>query len=1283
VAPCALPQLDLCIYNTTDCNETLPPGAQCSVLCRAPFAGAPGAVSCPADNTSPGGPAPLAGLPLCAAVAEDCPAPASADGYTWNASDGWTCAEGFIGLAEHSCTLEGESNGSCLLESHLSGCVPLQPCLVVETADLNHCQYNASGCAGGGGLLAPGSSCELSCAPPYVGSPTVVSCPAENLQVDLPLLPAMPNCTLRCAEGPPPPGFRRAGSGLEDAGETNGTNGTGGADGTNATHWTNDTVGADGADEANMTNGTGGADGANGTNSTNGSGGADGVNGTNSTNGSGGADGANGTNATNGTGGVDGSNETNRTNSTRAMENNDTWAAEEVEDRNETSGANDTDERNEANTADDVDETEWECADGFAGTAVVTCNISEDYCLPEFPELLFDGCQPVLPCGPPAPEGGCGLVASDCDGGVPAGGSCKVWCAEGYVSNTSQDGMALASCPADNVDPERLARHEPLGCTLRYCPNLTRVPAEFVRAPDGGWACAEGFFGNVTAECVAGAECSATLVLGGCSPVLPCAAAAVDECLVDASNCSSVPSGGSCELRCAAPQVAGNSTAVWNSTMVTNSTVATCPLGNDDPDQPLNFSMPECTFSCAAGEEVSVPLEGYVLVIEPILDCGGDADQVFGNGTGNKTANATDNENETGNEAASNETDSGSYPSNETGNETGNETDSGSYPSNETGNETGNETQEVGNVTASESNGSWGNQTGEEDSNATGNETMHETIDEIDNETVSDTGNVTGNTTGNVSNSSNSTSNFSEGGEVDTGPQCSVVGNVSTWKCAERFGGSVREECVMGEDCSPHLTLAGCEPLPTCSPPAIDRKFCFVDATDCTGLLPGESCELRCRYPYVGRTKPAVCSLKLGGSNVSRRNGSNASELTGWNVSELGGSNASDSNGSNVSELNGSNAWDANGSNVSELNGSNTSELNGSVVPQGNDVSVLLDSGVADDAEEMLMMEWDGLPECNLSCPDLPPADAPRGYNWTAETGWRCDVGFIGDPTTDCYEDDHCTIVVTISGCIELMPCLPPNITDECMFNASECVSLQPGEQCSILCKHPYDGAPSVTTCPGSNTDATYRPAYIFPQCSLVCPTPDPLTLGYNRSQAGNWSCAIGYEEDSSDEDHSVLTSANVTYVSSLPAFRAECVIDADCVAEWELQGCYPGLPCTAPDPRVIDDCVYDLSSCGGIEPGESCLIGCKEPYEGEPHQWSCLKDQRSSTRPGFSMAHFLSAFCAARPPTRCLQVTLEPGCAPAGTTATTTSAASTASTAPTAPTAPTPSAPVLRATGR
>eukprot|EP00913_Durusdinium_trenchii_P007827 g7346.t1 len=181
-----------CQVESFNCQALLAPGSECEVRCRFPFQGSPSIARCPADNILLEG----AGLVF---TMPDCQLPECYDpvpsGYQYSL-DGWTCAEGFHGLAQRSCS----TDSNCEAEIALTGCEQLQPC---RSPPMDRCRYDFSDCRS----TVDGMTCEVRCQSPFYASLKVGSarCAAGNIDPEELLeVIELPWCEPVCDQAAPP-----------------------------------------------------------------------------------------------------------------------------------------------------------------------------------------------------------------------------------------------------------------------------------------------------------------------------------------------------------------------------------------------------------------------------------------------------------------------------------------------------------------------------------------------------------------------------------------------------------------------------------------------------------------------------------------------------------------------------------------------------------------------------------------------------------------------------------------------------------------------------------------------------------------------------------------------------------------------------------------------------------------------------------------------------------------------------------------------------------------------
>ena len=232
---------------------------------------------------------------------------------------------------------------------------------------------------------------------------------------------------------------------------------------------------------------------------------------------------------------------------------------------------------------------QWKCSPGFAGTAIARC-VPDENCANT---LQFFGCEETTACAPPTDLIGCVLDVTQC-ADVQPGGACSVSCRAPYTGWSS-----VAVCHPDNTNPEvGLLVVEP-ECTLT-CDDPPNEPEGYIKVSSGnGWACAPGYGGIASWECVIDSVCASKKVLSGCSLLARCILPDdEDPCMYDFTECigETAAPGSSCKVHCKRPYEG-------------NSTIASCPAGNTDPVRRLDWERPQCNINC--GEVANVPV-GYL-----------------------------------------------------------------------------------------------------------------------------------------------------------------------------------------------------------------------------------------------------------------------------------------------------------------------------------------------------------------------------------------------------------------------------------------------------------------------------------------------------------------------------------------------------------------------------------------------------------------------------------------------------------------------------------------------
>jgi len=244
---------------------------------------------------------------------------------------------------------------------------------------------------------------------------------------------------------------------------------------------------------------------------------------------------------------------------------------------------------------------EWQCAQGYAGTAMTMCEPIGTAC--GGLRTWLAGCLPMVPCATPRVDG-CRNDVSAC-ASVEPGGTCEVRCRWPFKGGTT-----IATCPSKNTDSTRELDYFPLTCTLNDCADPNPFPEGYNKTADGKWTCADGYFGTALNKCEPGDKwaqdraqgiypCRAVAKLTGCEKLVPCSAPkleGLDQCTYDVEGCQSVPGGQTCKVFCKSPFEGEN-------------TEGFCPLGNVDRNG-LTWTKPTCVLQECADPGI-VP-QGYM-----------------------------------------------------------------------------------------------------------------------------------------------------------------------------------------------------------------------------------------------------------------------------------------------------------------------------------------------------------------------------------------------------------------------------------------------------------------------------------------------------------------------------------------------------------------------------------------------------------------------------------------------------------------------------------------------
>lgn len=234
----------------------------------------------------------------------------------------------------------------------------------------------------------------------------------------------------------------------------------------------------------------------------------------------------------------------------------------------------------------------WQCADGYSGQPSVGCQ-SAPNCTGVWTYL--QGCNQIVACKPPSVDQ-CRYDISQC-ANVQPGGNCTIKCKPPLTG-----GVAVATCPLGNTNPNKVVSYFPLDCALSTCADPPVWPAGYNKTADGQWTCATGYNGVAVNRCAPGPtwtqDCGALSVLSGCSKIINCQMpmlTGTDACQYDLQSCLGVAPGGTCIVKCKAPFIGSSKDAF-------------CPDGNTDPNG-LQVNYPTCNLlSC---DDPAVVPNGY------------------------------------------------------------------------------------------------------------------------------------------------------------------------------------------------------------------------------------------------------------------------------------------------------------------------------------------------------------------------------------------------------------------------------------------------------------------------------------------------------------------------------------------------------------------------------------------------------------------------------------------------------------------------------------------------
>eukprot|EP00928_Gymnodinium_smaydae_P025162 TRINITY_DN20129_c0_g2_i1.p1 TRINITY_DN20129_c0_g2~~TRINITY_DN20129_c0_g2_i1.p1 ORF type:complete len:3110 (+),score=241.13 TRINITY_DN20129_c0_g2_i1:65-9331(+) len=1160
VVPCAVRHFDeRCDLDFSAC-EGLEPGADCEVTCRSPFFGAPATASCSSDNADLDG-----GLvwqePSCALVCPD-PSP-TPDGYQ-RTSDGWACSDGYDGNISVVCAIRQED---CVAELQLSGCKPHRPCKPLEVSE-NLCHYNVRDCWN----VPHGSSCEISCEPPFVGVSTIATCPENNTDPDQSLTWEAPDCKIQCVDpAAQHPGYVKSSvpgrlaecapnflgvahseCNLSPYPECEASLLLEGCYPPPSVASCAEIV-VEGEDRCLMD--------------------------------------------VSACGRLDPGascaipcispfvGETSRAHCSSANSdplNPPSWerpicipTCEEPASENWETGYVKT------------EKGIWQCDVGFLGQAVVTCE-AIPFLAGCGTRLVYRGCEPISPkpCGALQIEDKCMFTAVGCDS-VEPGDLCIVYCRKPYTPSLERSildawgssGGWPAHCDklnANSLKPPRCLKEASLTsytdcfadrCDI-VCPELERLPTGYQGNSTTGYSCASGYAGTARAVCTTDPEedCVPRIRLSGCNKIHPCMRIQ-DSCMFDAWACRDLAAGSSCEVRCRPPYVGF-------------AKVATCPAGNIDENAFPQGGDPDCVLECPLPVAAYIP-DGYVMSSGELVCASGFA------GTANFSCQMV----ESGAACQLEYSFGGCMP-----------------------------TQPCMGV-AVDSN----------DLPCSLNISLCVNLPAGSSCEVRCGNDYEGNFTIAVCPADNLDPKYlMPFVEPDCTPICPspvpvpegyVLAN-GAWQCSSGYGGLISQTCnVDPKTCGMQLELFGCVPtdLVPCANLTIDDP-CMFELDDCNGLHAGSQCDVRCKLPYIGKPSVAFCP----GNNTDPSqppiwtapkcvpNCPNPDASTPMYIGTAHDLQCSEGffgfpyivcgvtrHCELVSEFRGcSPAMDCSPVDISvedkcrleastcvDLSPNSSCEVRCKYPYVGEPAVAVCPAENTVRFQPFLWQE----PICNLNCSE--PANAPAGYLKVGGK-WYCASGYTGSAVASCSTDTNCAPMFTLSGCLELKPCAPIvlNGSVACALDVAACSSLAPGSTCEVTCKSGYEGTSSRASCPANNTSPSTGPSWIPPTCAPRCPelNSDQATAGYTKN-SGSWKCAGGYWGEAS----------------------VACNVSSTCELVPSLIGCQLYSSC-AP---LTDACMFDTDQCIGVAPGASCTVNCKAPYMGQA-TGSCPADNKDVKRP-------------------------------------------------------------------
>eukprot|EP00929_Paragymnodinium_shiwhaense_P074578 TRINITY_DN38177_c0_g1_i1.p1 TRINITY_DN38177_c0_g1~~TRINITY_DN38177_c0_g1_i1.p1 ORF type:complete len:3802 (+),score=435.99 TRINITY_DN38177_c0_g1_i1:883-11406(+) len=848
---------------------------------------------------------------------------------------------------------------------------------------------------------------------------------------------------------------------------------------------------------------------------------------------------------------------------------------------------------NSSNGTEDTCPGTWFCAENFSGAPDVSCHIDGKMDGSVCNKVMtYLGCNRTFRCMPPAIDP-CIFDVSACEPFILPGESCTVTCKYPAVG-----GVSIATCPEDAFWPDMPAVVERPQCSIEQaCSRVHPTPMTYGYVVDSfdNYICNKehNHAGTVKKWCEVADDCSIIPYVSGCHPIVPCKtpdARSVDACKYELAGVARVEAGSWGLIGC-----------VWPHTGTPSN--ATCMVDNTDPYRDLTYVMPDCQMACP--DPTNIP-PGYVRDQSSptgfsCLESWGRIPGAGNEGYGGRAVNHC----------------------------------------------------EITSVFREQEPDRPGGLAGQTECTvspmlvgceptthcaplqATGRNRCRILVEECEHLAPGIFCTVKCRPPYYVGPDvlarcpyNNTDSRQQPVWHFGEEPQCEefcpdpdplpagYLKDENGFRCAPGYIGNASAVCAFTEECWGEYALSGCFKLVPCPTPPADDP-CMVNMSDCGDALPGgESCTIRCQFPYVGASVTGTCPFENIDPDLLVNFTSPVCTLTcpdpdppppGYRLDDEG-------------------VWEC----ASGFTGMPTAIKTCVIDETCQESTVLSNCGQLMHCAPLVVegCQYDAqgcdnlyagescditckhpavaaptratcpsdniysstlpsytLPECQVEdCDD----SIPPGYKMTYD-GWRCADGYAGTVKQSCGTNHDCEPEILVEGCAKLQPCVDLHYhQDACLYDTTDCANMQPGDKCVVSCRAPYSGASTIAECLANNTNASATAIWTPPVCGIVdCPDPAEVPVGFVKDSYGAWRCEPGFAGSATKE----------------------CDIDQETctVKNGTLWGCVGFVPCIGP--VWLDKCQYDVSSCDGAANGGSCELRCKAPYVGAPVRAVCPED--------------------------------------------------------------------------